>query len=87
MSDYGKPQRQAEAVPASWKTMPRRPDDDLHCRMTEFERERLQIDLDRVDYSPRQLEALFASLASRLGRAAASRLWWAAFGAIDAAET
>lgn len=55
--------------------------------MDQSERERLESDLARAGTSPRRLAATFAALEIRLGRRAASRLWWAAFGSLDAAET
>ena len=55
--------------------------------MSRFEEERLESDLEGAGESPVRLASVYASLEARLGRAAASRLWWAAFAARDAAQT
>jgi hypothetical protein len=55
--------------------------------MDRSEKERLDSELARAGGSPSRLAVVFAGLEARLGRATASQLWWAAFGAKDAAET
>ena len=51
------------------------------------ERQRLQAKVAAAGGSRNRLKAMFDELTDRLGLEAASWLWWAVFGAQDAAET
>jgi hypothetical protein len=55
--------------------------------MSQNEEQRLEAALIAAGGSPNRLAELFTSMKARLGNSAASRLWWGAFGAGDAAET
>jgi hypothetical protein len=47
----------------------------------------LQFAIEAADGSADALRSAFAALEQRLGHDEASRLWWAAFAAADAAHT
>jgi len=51
------------------------------------DRAQLETEVAEAAGSPSRLAALFADLEERIGREAASELWWAVFSAGDAAET
>lgn len=55
--------------------------------MARSEQERLESALREAGDSEGRLAEVFAALEARVGRLAASELWWAAFGARDATET
>lgn len=55
--------------------------------LSELERERLESEVRRTIGSRAKLRTLYVDLERRIGHGAASALWWAVFGAQDAAET
>ncbi len=55
--------------------------------MAQSERDRLESEIGEAGDSEGRLAELFARLEARLGRLAASELWWGAFAARDATET